>query len=83
MSRAWLKMEEALRWSQLPAAAGARFAEIGSRRRREPALLGRGFEVIGIDPAEMAAKVLEDPKFRHIRRRAIEVPAGPFARSAG
>jgi 23S rRNA (cytidine2498-2'-O)-methyltransferase len=37
-------------------------------------LLGRGFEVIGIDPAEMAPKVLEHPKFRHIRRRAVAVP---------
>ena len=30
VSRAWLKMEEALRWSQLPILRGARVAEIGS-----------------------------------------------------
>ena len=30
VSRAWLKMEEALRWSQLPIPRGARVAEIGS-----------------------------------------------------
>jgi len=78
-SRAWLKMEEALRWSQLPAAAGARFAEIGSSPGgASQSLLGRGFEVIGIDPAEMAPQVLENPKFRHIRRRAIEVPRRAF-----
>jgi 23S rRNA (cytidine2498-2'-O)-methyltransferase len=79
VSRAWQKMEEALRWSQLPAAAGARFAEIGSSPGgASQSLLARGFEVIGIDPAEMAPKVLENPKFRHIRRRAIEVPRRAF-----
>jgi len=79
VSRAWLKMEEALRWSKLPAAAGARFAEIGSSPGgASQALLGRGFEVIGIDPAEMAPQVLDDPRFRHIRRRAIEVPRRAF-----
>ncbi len=78
-SRAWLKMEEALRWSQLPAGPGARFAEIGSSPGgASQSLLGRGFEVIGIDPAEMAGVVLENPKFRHIRRRAIEVPRRAF-----
>ncbi len=74
-SRAWLKMEEALAWSQLPAAAGARFAEIGSSPGgASQSLLGRGFEVIGIDPAEMSPQVLENPNFRHIRRRAVAVP---------
>ncbi len=78
-SRAWLKMEEALDWSQLPAAAGARFAEIGSSPGgASQSLLGRGFEVIGIDPAEMAPQVLENRKFRHIRRRAVEVPRRAF-----
>jgi len=78
-SRAWLKMEEALDWSQLPAAAGARFAEIGSSPGgASQSLLGRGYEVIGIDPAEMATQVLENPKFRHIRRRAIPVPRRAF-----
>jgi len=80
-SRAWLKMEEALRWSQLPATAGARFAEIGSAPGgASQSLLGRGFEVIGIDPAEMSPEVLEHPKFRHIRRRAVAVPRRAFRR---
>ena len=79
VSRAWLKMEEALRWSQLPAGQGARFAEIGSSPGgASQSLLGRGFEVIGIDPAEMASAVLENPKFRHIRRRVIAVPRRAF-----
>jgi 23S rRNA (cytidine2498-2'-O)-methyltransferase len=79
VSRAWLKMEEALQWSQLPAAAGARFAEIGSSPGgASQSLLGRGFEVIGIDPAEMAPQILQNPKFRHIRRRVIQVPRRAF-----
>ena len=79
VSRAWLKMEEAIRWSQLPAAPGARFAEIGSSPGgASQSLLGRGFEVVGIDPAEMAPQLLENPKFRHIRRRAVEVPRRAF-----
>jgi 23S rRNA (cytidine2498-2'-O)-methyltransferase len=74
-SRAWLKMEEALRWSPLPAAPGARFAELGSAPGgASQALLARGYEVIGIDPAKMSPKVLEHPKFRHIRRRVVQVP---------
>ncbi|MGO9115639.1 MAG: SAM-dependent methyltransferase [Thermoguttaceae bacterium] len=78
-SRAWLKMEEALAWSQLPATAGARFAEIGSSPGgASQSLLGRGFEVVGIDPAEMAPQVLGNPKFRHIRRRVISVPRRAF-----
>jgi 23S rRNA (cytidine2498-2'-O)-methyltransferase len=79
VSRAWLKMEEALQWSQVPAAAGARFAEIGSSPGgASQSLLGRGFDVIGIDPAEMAPEVLRNAKFRHIRRRAVEVPRRAF-----
>jgi 23S rRNA (cytidine2498-2'-O)-methyltransferase len=78
-SRAWLKMEEALAWSQLPAAPGARFAEIGSSPGgASQSLLGRGYEVVGIDPAEMAPQVLNNPSFRHIRRRAIAVPRRAF-----
>ena len=55
VSRAWLKMEEALRWSQLPIPPGARCAEIGSAPGGScQALLMHGHSVIGIDPAVMA-----------------------------
>jgi len=74
VSRAWLKMEEALRWSQLPIPQGARWVELGSAPGgASQALLDRGFEVIGVDPAAMDPKVLEHPRFRHIRRRAAVV----------
>jgi 23S rRNA (cytidine2498-2'-O)-methyltransferase len=79
VSRAWLKMEEALRWSQLPISPGARVAEIGSAPGgASQALLAHGFVVTGIDPAEMAPAVLENPRFKHIRRRSAQVPRRDF-----
>jgi len=79
VSRAWLKMEEALRWSQLPISRGARCAEIGSAPGgSSQALLARGYNVIGIDPAEMDPAVLGHPQFTHIRRRAVQVRRRDF-----
>jgi 23S rRNA (cytidine2498-2'-O)-methyltransferase len=79
VSRAWLKMEEALRWSQLPVSPGARWAEIGSSPGgASQALLDRGWNVVGIDPAEMHPAVMARPQFRHIRRRAPQVPRREF-----
>jgi 23S rRNA (cytidine2498-2'-O)-methyltransferase len=79
VSRAWLKMEEALRWSELPIPRGARCAELGSAPGgASQALLARGFEVLGIDPAEMHPAVLENPHFTHIRRRAAQVRRRDF-----
>ncbi len=74
VSRAWLKMEEGLRWSQLPIPRGGRVAEIGSAPGgASQALLARGCVVVGIDPAEMAPAVSSHPRFTHIRRRSMEV----------
>ena len=79
VSRAWLKMEEALAWSQLPAARGARFVELGSSPGgASQALLAHGFEVVGIDPAAMAEEVATATGFRHIRRRVVQVPRREF-----
>jgi 23S rRNA (cytidine2498-2'-O)-methyltransferase len=79
VSRAWLKMEEGLEWSQLPLPRGARVAEIGSAPGgASQALLARGFVVTGIDPAEMAPAVLNHPRFTHIRRRSMEVRRRDF-----
>ena len=82
VSRAWLKMEEALRWSEFPVAKGARWAEIGSAPGgSSQALLQRGMEVIGIDPAEMDPGVLEHPMFTHVRRRAVAVRRRQFRKT--
>jgi 23S rRNA (cytidine2498-2'-O)-methyltransferase len=79
VSRTWLKMEEALRWSQLPIPRGARVAEIGSAPGgASQALLARGLIVTGIDPAAMDAAVLEHPHFTHIRRRSTQVRRREF-----
>jgi 23S rRNA (cytidine2498-2'-O)-methyltransferase len=79
VSRAWLKMEEALQWSQLPIPHGARVAEIGSAPGgASQALLSRGFIVTGIDPAEMSPLVSNHRHFTHIRRRSMEVRRRDF-----
>ena len=79
VSRAWLKMEEALRWSQLPIQRGARVAEIGSAPGgASQALLARGLLVTGVDPAEMAPAVLNHPHFTHVRRRSTQVRRREF-----
>jgi 23S rRNA (cytidine2498-2'-O)-methyltransferase len=79
VSRAWLKMEEALRWSQLPIGPGARVAEIGSAPGgASQALLARGCEVLGIDPAAMDPRVLAHPQFTHLRRRSTQVRRREF-----
>jgi 23S rRNA (cytidine2498-2'-O)-methyltransferase len=79
VSRAWLKMEEALRWSRLPIPRDARVAEIGSAPGgASQALLARGYTVTGIDPADMAPAVLQHPRFTHIRKRSTQVRRREF-----
>lgn len=79
VSRAWYKMEEALIWSDLPLEPGSRVAELGSAPGgATQALLARGCQVLGVDPAEMAPIVLENPNFRHLRGRTTELPKKEF-----
>ncbi|MBO7725509.1 MAG: SAM-dependent methyltransferase [Thermoguttaceae bacterium] len=67
-SRAWMKFEEGLRWSAFPIGRGSRCADIGaSPGGGSQALLARGAEVLGVDPAEMAPVVLKNPDFTHLR----------------
>lgn len=59
-SRAYRKLEEALIWSRAPLRAGDTAVEIGSSPGGASyALLRRGVEVHGIDPAKMAPVVLD------------------------
>lgn len=79
ISRAYLKIEEALRWSELPIQAGDRFVEIGSSPGGScQALLERGCLVTGIDPAEMDPVLLANPNFTHLRSRAKKVERNDF-----
>ena len=79
VSRAWLKMEEALRWAELPIPPGAHWAEIGSAPGgSSQALLQRGYAVTGVDPAEMDAAVASHPRFTHLRCRVPQVARREF-----
>jgi 23S rRNA (cytidine2498-2'-O)-methyltransferase len=74
VSRAYLKLEEALKWSALPAVRGDVWVELGcAPGGASQALLNRGFHVIGVDPAEVDEPVASHPRFAHIRRRSSEV----------
>jgi 23S rRNA (cytidine2498-2'-O)-methyltransferase len=82
VSRAFLKMEEALRWSQFPIGQGSRCVEIGSAPGgASQALLLRGAEVIGVDPAEMHPTVLSNPRFTHFRKRTQQVRRREFRKA--
>jgi len=82
VARAWLKMEEALLWSRFPIGARARCVEIGSAPGgASQALLARGCELTGVDPAEMDAVVLSHPNFRHLRSRARYVRRREFRKT--
>jgi 23S rRNA (cytidine2498-2'-O)-methyltransferase len=75
VSRAYLKMLEALQWSALPMSRGDVCIELGcAPGGASQALLDSGLKVIGIDPAEVDPVVLERPNFTHVRRRCAEFP---------
>jgi 23S rRNA (cytidine2498-2'-O)-methyltransferase len=73
-SRAWLKIEEALRWSGLPLRAGEVALELGSAPGGTSwALLDRGLTVIGVDPGAMDPRVLARPGFSHLKMTVGEL----------
>jgi 23S rRNA (cytidine2498-2'-O)-methyltransferase len=79
VSRAWLKMSEALAWSGLPIEPGQQCVEIGcSPGGASQALLDRGLLVTGIDPAEVDPRVTSHPNFVHIRKRGADVRRRQF-----
>ncbi len=74
ISRAYLKMAEALAWSGLPIQPGDHFVEIGSSPGGAcQRLLDVGLKVTGIDPAEMDPLLLEHPRFEHWRSKSSGV----------
>jgi 23S rRNA (cytidine2498-2'-O)-methyltransferase len=79
VSRAYLKMEEALQWSGLPIAAQDECVEIGcAPGGASQALLDRGLFVTGIDPADVDPVVLAHPRFRHLKKRGKDVRRKEF-----
>jgi 23S rRNA (cytidine2498-2'-O)-methyltransferase len=82
-SRAYCKLEEALRWAELAPAAGETAVELGSSPGGATlALLRRGLNVFGVDPGEMHPATLAytgrpgapPNHFVHLRMPAAEVP---------
>ncbi len=79
VSRAYLKMQEALAWSDLPLVAEDECVEIGcAPGGASQALLERGLYVTGIDPAEVDEAVLAHPRFRHLKKRGRDVRKKEF-----
>lgn len=73
-SRAFLKLEEGVLWSNAPLCKGDVAVEIGSAPGGASyALLKRGLSVIGIDPAEMDPRVLKSKSFIHIQKPVASV----------
>ncbi|MDO4550901.1 MAG: SAM-dependent methyltransferase [Planctomycetia bacterium] len=78
-SRAWLKMEEALRWSEFPLKENETVCEIGSAPGgATQVLLSRGCRVIGVDPAEMHPDVMKEKRFTHVRSKIAFVSRAVF-----
>jgi len=79
VSRAYVKMQEALAWSALPIKAGQRCVEIGcSPGGASQYLLEQGLRVIGIDPAQVEPRILANPNFTHVRKRGSDVRRREF-----
>lgn len=81
ISRAYLKMAEALAWSELPIEPGDRVVEIGSAPGgASQRLLDMGLQVTGIDPAEMNSMLLQHPRFEHWRSKSAAVRRKNYAK---
>jgi 23S rRNA (cytidine2498-2'-O)-methyltransferase len=79
VSRAWLKFEEAIRWSGIEINNGDTCLDIGAAPGgASQALLARGASVIGLDPGVIAPQVLQNPNFTHSRFRTNQVKKKTF-----
>jgi 23S rRNA (cytidine2498-2'-O)-methyltransferase len=74
VSRAYLKFEEALRWSEIPVKVGSHWLDVGAAPGgASQALLARGANVIGIDPAQVSPVLLKQQNFTHLRGRINQI----------
>jgi 23S rRNA (cytidine2498-2'-O)-methyltransferase len=79
VSRAYLKMAEAMAWSGLPMSRGELVVELGcAPGGASQALLEAGLFVTGVDPAEVDPDVLAHPRFTHVRTRTSRAPRRLF-----
>ena len=80
VSRAYLKLAESLAWSQFHWKAKDRVVEIGSSPGGAcQRLLELGFNVTGIDPAEMDPAVMKHPRFVHWRSKSQQLKRRLFS----
>lgn len=81
ISRAYLKMAEAVAWSQLPLSSGDSIVEIGSSPGGAcQRLLDMGLHVTGVDPAEMDPLLLQHARFEHWRGKSSAIQRKRFAK---
>ena len=81
VSRAYLKMAEAVAWSGLPLAPGDCIAEIGSAPGGAcQRLLDLGLRVTAIDPAEMDPLLLDHPRLEHWRGKSSAIRRRMYAK---
>lgn len=80
VSRAWLKLDEAIAVFGIPLAAGERGVELGAAPGGAcQRLLEAGLRVVGVDPAIVDPAVAALPGFTQWRMRARDVPVARFA----
>lgn len=80
VSRTYLKMVEALLWSEFPVEPGDAAVEIGSAPGGScQALLERGLSVTGVDPADMDETLLKNAAFTHWKARARDLRRKQFS----
>jgi len=80
VSRAWLKLDEAIATFGIDWGSRARVVELGCAPGGAcQRLLEAGLEVVGVDPALVDPAVAAQPRFAQWRMRAREVPLKRFA----
>ncbi|MFM7136950.1 MAG: SAM-dependent methyltransferase, partial [Planctomycetota bacterium] len=80
VSRAWLKLDEAIATFGIEWGPHARVVELGSAPGGAcQRLLEAGLDVVGVDPALVDPTVAAQPRFTQWRMRAREVPLRRFA----
>lgn len=74
VSRAWLKLDEAIARFELSLEPTQRACELGAAPGgAAQRLLAAGLEVIGVDPASIDPRVANHPQFTHWQKRARDV----------
>lgn len=79
VSRAWLKLDEAIATFELRLVPGQRACELGSAPGGAcQRLLEAGLHVVGVDPAEADPVVMAHPRYEHWRMRARDIRLRAF-----